>query len=130
MELVFPIPLTETFTTKIFGYGGFTPASGSTVYMPIQGGVNSPTESVVQQPAKAGIYQNFMFRSRSAGAAAYTITLRKNGVDTSLVATIGTAAGVYSTTGSATIAEGDLITWKVASGAGNGGVLSGFSGEC
>ncbi len=119
-----------TFTTKIFGYGGFTPASGSTVYMPVQGGVNSPTESVVQQPAKAGIYQNFMFRSRSAGAAAYTITLRKNGVDTSLVATIGTAAGVYSTTGSATIAEGDLITWKVASGAGNGGVLSGFSGEC
>jgi hypothetical protein len=116
--------------SKVFGYGGFTPASGSTVYMPVQGGTNSPTEAVVQQPAKAGVYKNFMFRNRSVGVAAYTITLRKNGVDTSLVATIGTAIGTYSTTGSATIAEGDLITWKVASGAGNGGVLSGFSGEC
>lgn len=115
--------------SKIFAYAGFTPASGATVYMPVAGNVNSPTESIVQYPARAGVYKNFMFRIRSNGTP-FTITMRKNGIDTSLVANIGATAGIYSTTGSVVAVDGDLLTWKVSSGAGNGGVLSGFSGEC
>lgn len=114
---------------KVFSYWNITPALGATVFMPFVGSVSSPTENIIQFPGKAGMYRNFIFRTRSAGTA-FTITLRVNGVDTSVVISVGASAGNYSSTGSAVVNNGDLLSWKIVSGAGAGGIITGFSGEC
>lgn len=115
--------------SKIFSnLWSIAPSAGITNYSTFLGSSLS-AENNVQIPAKAGTYRNFVFRTRSAGTA-FTITLRVNGADTSLVINVGAAAGNYSSTGSAVVNEGDLIAWKVVAGAGNGGIITGFSGEC
>ena len=97
--------------------------------MPFVGSASSATENVVQFPGKAGTYKNFSFRIRSAGTA-FVVTLRVNGADTSVVINVGANAGVYNSTGSVVVADGDLLAWKVVSGAGAGGIITGYSGEC
>ncbi len=83
---------------------------------------DSGTENEVQIPMPACVLRNLRIVSSTAVAATSTVvTVRKNGSDSSVTATVTNASRQASdTTNSITFAAGDLLSIKVVSGATTG----------
>lgn len=124
--------------SAIIGNGnGATSAASATNYAgPGYSGVNATENNVKDAVPFSGILRNFRVRTTTTNGAAgaYTLTVRLNGADTTIVITIGTAAaaGTFSdTTHSVLVNPGDEISVKCvnadASNASAG--LGGFSLE-
>lgn len=95
-------------------------STGATSYGPMQGfnnGANfvSTEASISTVMPTAGTFSNFYIRSTTAPGAgkSYTYTLRKNGADTAVTATMSDAATTATdSTNSVTYAAGDTISIK------------------
>ena len=99
--------------------GGATVAGGTTTYL--GNGYNSGTETEVRWRAPCDGYVKNLYQSATGSAGAgknFTYTVRKNGADTTVVAT--TADGVLTpdTTHTATFSTGDYLTIKLVTDAG------------
>jgi len=117
---------------------GFAQSSGPalTNFIGTQNTAASGNEANIQFPIPAaGTIKNLFIRTNSAqGAGGSSVfTLRKNGVDQAVVATIGAgaAAGTFSDTiNSFTVAQGDLISLKVLNNSSSAGPgISGIMAE-
>lgn len=103
-------------TTNYIGFGAESTTEQST------------TESEAQIRSPAGTAKKL--RARAWGNAlngSTTITLRKNGVDTALTVTIAAGSTVWVTddTHTVSVAEDDLLDWKVVTGGSSGNFLVG-----
>lgn len=113
----------------------FSIGASSTNYTWLYGGAGTP-ETTYQVPVPlAGTFKNFYVRTTStqSGTGSLVITMRKNGVDTTIIVTVaaGASAGTVSdTTHSFTVAAGDLITMSIVNNATvSAANLSGYSIE-
>lgn len=99
--------------------GTMVPAS-TTTYLPIYGTAFDTTEHEVVIPF-SGVIRNLKVVTSTAQPASGTLTImvRKNGVDTAVVATVPAngAAGTHSSSISLVVAAGDVITVKFANAA-------------
>ena len=105
-----------------------------TAYVPIAGySAGNATEAQAQvKLPKAGVIRNGVWRITSNSRDGdSTLTLRLNGVDTTLVVTaLDSTTGTFKdTTHSVTIAADDLVCWKSIRG-GSGGGISQASAQC
>jgi hypothetical protein len=95
-------------------------SSGDRWYV-MQNGLSSGTEAAVQASAEfAMTFNEIRVRTFSTQSATGSLvfTLRKNGVDQfSLTIAAGSAAGVYTATGSFSVVAGELINWKIRNNA-------------
>lgn len=120
---------------KDFTGGGAQNAAGTTAYAPIGGTTNyNATErnrqTVIGRPCKIANLSIITGTSQPASGS-LVFTLRKNGVDTSLVVTVSAndPAGNYGdNTHSVTVVAGDLISLKsVNNASGNSAELTAWS---
>lgn len=111
-------PTTKCQHMACSDFFGANPSTSATTFMsPMGGKFGNATEVNVQQvvPAAGSIsgLQAYLF-GVPGGAASWTITLRKNGVDTALTTTVtGGAAQGSDTTHSVAVAKGDLISLRL-----------------
>ena len=113
---------TEANATTIFAGAGATSTANTTQYLTISGDdIITTTEAEVQIPIRvAGTLSNLGVRlSANTIAGNTTFTVRKNGSDTSLVATAGASAtGTFEDlTNTVSVSEGDKINIKSVPGA-------------
>jgi hypothetical protein len=115
----------------LFGTSGnATVAANTTVYNGFATGANVTLANeftrIVVLPLACNL-SNFMIRCAAQPAGnTFTVTLRKNGVDTAAVITVagGSAGGNYTTTTSVAFAAGDIVSFKIANvGLGVSGAL-------
>ena len=115
----------------LFGTSGnATVAANTTVYNGFATGANVTLANeftrIVVLPLACNL-SNFMIRCAAQPAGnTFTVTLRKNGVDTAAVITVagGSAGGNYTTTTSVSFAAGDFVSFKIVNtGAGVSGAL-------
>lgn len=98
----------------------------TTAYMQGVGETYRTVESEVQIPVTAGTLQNLHIKSLAAVPAGQTwqVTVRKNGADTAITATItGTGTEAADTTNTVIVADGDLVSLKCVSSATTGSSL-------
>ena len=110
--------LQNTIGSNTTSFNGFYNSAGFT------------TENVVAIPIPvAGTFQYLLTNMTGAnGAAALTITLRKNGADSALVDTVdasGAAGPGYDFTHTVSVAAGDYVALKYSMGAAMSGTISG-----
>jgi len=99
--------------------GNVSVAAGTTMYAGPSGGAATQIVSA-PVPEKGNAYKLYVACTAAPGAAqSYTVTMRKNGVDQALVATVS-GAGVFSATatGNISIAQNDSLDFKVVTTAG------------
>jgi len=115
----------------LFGTSGnATVTANTTVYNGFATGANVTLANeftrIVVLPLACNL-SNFMIRCAAQPAGnTFTVTLRKNGVDTAAVITVagGRAGGNYTTTTSVAFAAGDFVSFKIVNtGAGVSGAL-------
>jgi hypothetical protein len=115
----------------LFGTSGNAPvAANTTIYngFATGGHVTSGNEytKIVVIPLACNL-SNFMIRCSAQPAGnTFTVTLRKNGVDTGAIITVagGSAPGNYTSTTSVAFAAGDFVSFKIANvGASTSGAL-------
>lgn len=118
-------------TTAVFWGGQGLGGSGTAYFGP---SIESTIESAVQIKCPIdGTVSDFNFTTYTsqAGDGSYTLTIRKNGADTSITVTVsaGAGAGFFSDiTHSFTVAAGDKICIKgVNAGTSNAAYISAFS---
>lgn len=112
-------PSTSTSTIEYSGYQGISGASNESKYPFASGGHDNITWTAAENSEtfktmpRSGILRNLYAKANPALAAAepITLTVRKNGVDTTIVATIaGGAANGSDTTHTVTFVPGDEIS--------------------
>jgi hypothetical protein len=104
----------------LFGSSGNAPVAGNTtVYNGFATGANVTLANeftrIVILPLACNL-SNFIIRCAAQPAGnTFTVTLRKNGVDTAAVITVagGSAAGNYTSTTSVAFAAGDFVSFKI-----------------
>lgn len=113
-----------------------TVGSTSTLYIPISFGFQSATESNCQvSMPNGGTLSNFYFNTTTSqpGTGTLVVTVRKNGADTAVTATVsaGAGAGVFSDTShSFSYVAGDKLNIKVVNNAsGNSASINYFSSK-
>jgi len=115
----------------LFGTSGnATVAANTTVYNGFATGANVTLANeftrIVVLPLACNL-SNFMIRCAAQPAGnTFTVTLRKNGVDTGAIITVagGSAGGNYTSTTSVSFAAGDFVSFKIINtGAGVSGAL-------
>lgn len=100
-----------------------TLAAGATIYLGPGIGGQGTTESQMQTPCGiAGTLKNMYLTTHVAPGAGQSVvaTLRKNGVATSITATIsgGSATTASDTTNTVSVARGDLLSFSAVTSAG------------
>lgn len=114
-------------TLLSMSYNTGTIAGSTTNYLCIAGGTvaSNATEANRQNiVSTGGTVKNLYVATSTAqpSGGSLALTLRKNGVDTSVVVTIAAsaAAGTFSDTGNSfTVAAGDLLSLKAVNGSGS-----------
>jgi len=105
----------------IFGYGGATGGSGSTVYFGRTDASNATEVNARSPISTAGVIKNMYARSEDAPSSGDTnaYTLMLNGSATSLTCTVsGTDTSANDTSNTVTVAAGDEVSikWVASSG--------------
>lgn len=107
------------------GPTGSAPSETQTRYAPMAAGAQTTSWTTSQSQARtpvavAGTFADGVARFPVAIlTGSFTVTLQKNGVDTSLTGTITTGTDL-TLTGSATVAAGDDVCWRVTGAASTG----------
>jgi len=107
-------------------FNGSTPAGGQTAYFNYWGGYASGYESSAQLKVIAGTITKLRINITANDLNSdSTITLRKNGADTSITGTITAGeTGQLEFTGSVSVADGDLISVEIVIGGNSSQSLS------
>lgn len=101
-------------------------AAGATEYMPVVGrSADAATTRAVEATSAGTLQTGRLNVASNATTGASTVTLKKNGSATSLAFSIGAGTtGVVTSTGSATVADGDTIEWEIVNGGGGTLILN------
>lgn len=117
---------TSNYVTKLVCDGQNLSTASTSFYFPLSGqmtGVTSVEANAQQRVKKAGTLKNLcVSNSANARITDTVFTMRLNGADTALTATIAAGAIVFAedTTNSVSVAVDDLIDFKAVTGTGSG----------